>query len=65
MSPCLAQPHVFNTLAFEDIFIKLLKKHLHWLPPAALASLEMEFRLSRLQNKDRRQQPWLQLPTAL
>ena len=45
----LAQPRRFNTFQFEDIFTKLLKKHLHWLPPAALASLEMEFRLSRLQ----------------
>ena len=59
--PCLAQPHGFHTLAFEDIFVKLLKKNLsnlgkkrvhhHWLPPAALESLEMEF-------------PWLRLPTA-
>ena len=28
MSPCLAQLQRFNTLAFEDIFIKLLKKDL-------------------------------------
>ena len=53
-------PYRSNTLAFEDIFIKLLKKnlkrptkkvHYYWLPPAALGSLEMEF-------------PWLRLPTA-
>ena len=53
-------PYRSNTLAFEDIFIKLLKKnlkrptkkvHCYWLPPAALGSLEMEF-------------PWLRLPTA-
>ena len=52
----------FDTLAFKDIFVKLLEKnlsnsgkkrvHRDSLPPAALESLEVEF-------------PWLQLPTAL